>query len=526
MTKDDFKKKDGRTILSSAKEIANWVKLGFEEQKINQAIFDIEDRYRFIDLSNCILYTSSTTTGNLEHESKIFNLCDLADIVPNIYKTNNDDDYRFEVNCNIRFNNSILFGNFFHYVHFKGDLLMIDCEVISTCSFFKVKVDGLFRANKFKSYNFNIENSSFNSVNLRNSTCQYDGIYLNHIIVDKELDISNINLNTNEISIHIRNSNLNLVNISDYKNSNIFFIFENSIINHIKSESINTKGIEFRECEINGLSTFVTKNSNSNINDKDNNIIHNLIIWNCTVSADIHIENTRMEEFHFIFSRIARDARVRIYKCLINECTIKDSSNYGRFDLSDSECDSLDMDYTYSLGSILFERNKVTKYKNRHTVTLLKNETLKMNDNIAYLNLYKEEIKLYKEELKKSKILNKNRMQEMVTLFCNWISNNYGSSWLRALKFVLISDFLFTFIILLFGVESIYYDIFVKSNYCEYISNLYLNILNIFSIANMSNAVQEFHLNLYGELFYIIAEIFIAYGTYQFVSAFRKLNRK
>ena len=110
-TKADFPQDDkGRAILGSAKEMATWVKLGFEEQKKRSSPDD--PLYReIIDLRNCVLYVSYPI-GSKNPASQIFNLCDLAGVVPGIEKIEGEPDYLYEVTKDILFNGSLLYGNF------------------------------------------------------------------------------------------------------------------------------------------------------------------------------------------------------------------------------------------------------------------------------------------------------------------------------------------------------------------------------------------------------------------------------
>ena len=72
-TKSCFKRDEqGRVILGSAKEMAAWVKLGFEEQDKNRNPL-IPFWKTYIDLRNCVLYVSYPVDSK-KPVSKIFNL--------------------------------------------------------------------------------------------------------------------------------------------------------------------------------------------------------------------------------------------------------------------------------------------------------------------------------------------------------------------------------------------------------------------------------------------------------------------
>lgn len=136
-TKSSFKRdEEGRVILGTAKDMAAWVELGFEEQDKRKSD-DIPFYKHFIDLRNCVLYISYPIGGKGEPASKIFNLCHMVGIVPGIDNLEGDSDYLYEVKLDIHLEGSVLFGNFFHYVKFDGMVKMDDATVIGTSSCFK-----------------------------------------------------------------------------------------------------------------------------------------------------------------------------------------------------------------------------------------------------------------------------------------------------------------------------------------------------------------------------------------------------
>lgn len=95
-TKTSFAYDDqGRAILSTAKDMAAWVKMGFEEQKKRRGADDVflDD---YIDLTNCVLYISYPI-GSKNPTAQIFNLCDMAGVVPGIEKIEGDPNYLYEV---------------------------------------------------------------------------------------------------------------------------------------------------------------------------------------------------------------------------------------------------------------------------------------------------------------------------------------------------------------------------------------------------------------------------------------------
>lgn len=76
-SKSSFNRDDqGRVVLGSAKEMAEWVKLGFEEQDKNKNPEDPFEKH-FIDFRNCVLYVSYPI-GSKEPVSKSVSSSGLA----------------------------------------------------------------------------------------------------------------------------------------------------------------------------------------------------------------------------------------------------------------------------------------------------------------------------------------------------------------------------------------------------------------------------------------------------------------
>ncbi len=52
-----------------------------------------------------------------------------------------------------------------------------------------------------------------------------------------------------------------------------------------------------------------------------------------------------------------------------------------------------------------------------------------------------------------------------------------------------------------------------------------LDSINVFSIPLFSDTIKEYGLNVFGQILYFLIKVVVAYGTYQFVVAFRKYGR-
>ncbi len=170
-------------------------------------------------------------------------------------------------------------------------------------------------------------------------------------------------------------------------------------------------------------------------------------------------------------------------------------------------------------GFINFQANEVKKYENRQTLRLLKNEALKVSDEVSALPLYAQEMK---------SLLSDNRIScwDKVSLRLNRLFSNYGASWTRAFWVTLCFSVALTLLMLGAGSSKYMFD-----PSCHFIGfgtfvTILLDSINVFSIPLFSDTIEKYELNVLGQGLYFIIKVVVAYGVYQFVVAFRKHGRR
>lgn len=117
---------------------------------------------------------------------------------------------------------------------------------------------------------------------------------------------------------------------------------------------------------------------------------------------------------------------------------------------------------------------------------------------------------------------------EKVLLFLNYISNNYGNSWARGLLFSITLYFVF-FLIYNASLEIPFFEWKLHFTLEETIRTFNKSLLNYFKyIASYPNLQIEDRIisKWYGILNLILSRIFISYGIYQTIIAFRKYSNK
>lgn len=331
-TKSSFRRdEDGRVVLGSAKEMAEWVKLGFAEQQKSRPEDEafLQD---IIDLSNCSLYISYPV-GSKTPSAKIFNLCDMADIVPGIKKLEGDPRYLFEVTLDIRLDGSVLLGNFFHYVKFDGRLLMSNTTVVSTCSFFKCHfAEFVYMDNVNIKGRCDFEQCVFDK-GLLLSGAQADLFHFNYCSISDKLSLKaaklvNHNNKDYEQSIRLTNSNVEGVNLSRVHTGGLPIYFGDSKVKGIQLENVNVESpVVFNTVALSGLVTMLANEG------KPKNHVKVIHLHNCDVAAQCHIENTDIEDFVFNFGRIDNLGRLRLYQCSIGALNAQSSSVFGQLDI-------------------------------------------------------------------------------------------------------------------------------------------------------------------------------------------------
>ncbi|MDW3210309.1 MAG: pentapeptide repeat-containing protein [Reichenbachiella sp.] len=166
----------------------------------------------------------------------------------------------------------------------------------------------------------------------------------------------------------------------------------------------------------------------------------------------------------------------------------------------------------------------------RETYRLIKHEHEKTSNSVESIRYKILELKAYKYELKLSKNYQFwkkqywRRGQDRASLFLNRVSNSYGTNWARAFLFTIGFALLFL---------TIYYLIFRFDSHVEQIpdfgmvvnSLLYLFILTKWDFMSFYSYYCNYEPDwVLSWLF--ITRLVIGYGVFQFVQAFRRLNRK
>ena len=252
-------------------------------------------------------------------------------------------------------------------------------------------------------------------------------------------------------------------------------------------------------------------------------------------------------EISFYKSLITKDAFILI-RNINNEESIKRAGTLdfryanilGTVTIQDSKLDRIKLDKSTLIGDINIE-NVETEYDSRESIAKVKDSHLKRNDIVNFLAYKAKEMKYYSEHLNfKSPYLNKivggstekcedkkvkDTLEEYVLLNLNRISNSFGMSWERGVCFTCVTALLFFVLINTWGMDSS--NLFVLYKYgWDGFGDIWKNYLHMFYLLDFKDKFSEgIKLNAFGETLFFVSKIFVSYGIYQTISAFRKYGK-
>ncbi|GEC72228.1 Pentapeptide repeat-containing protein [Flavobacterium flevense] len=154
----------------------------------------------------------------------------------------------------------------------------------------------------------------------------------------------------------------------------------------------------------------------------------------------------------------------------------------------------------------------------RETYRIIKDVFYKEGNNIEAISFYMREMSAYGNELKVDN--RKNKIEERTSLFFNKISNNFGTSWARGLLFVFVITVIFYSLFLTFLWDEIYY-LPTHKGFASFFRHFF-EFLNIAKWDIKPFGITDYN---YSYIVLFIGRIFIGYGYYQTIQAFRKYGK-
>ncbi|WP_233900481.1 pentapeptide repeat-containing protein [Tenacibaculum piscium] len=175
--------------------------------------------------------------------------------------------------------------------------------------------------------------------------------------------------------------------------------------------------------------------------------------------------------------------------------------------------------WLYSSDSITKEELNINEAlkRMRESFRIIKNE-LKVSGNIINsLGFHKSEMQIYHRELKEFKGSN---WSDRIILKFSEISNNYGTKWQKGLTFTLLSGLIFYVLFLILISDNLQFEL-SKESIGKTLKH-YFEFLNVTNWNFKPFGISDFN---YAYVILFIGKIFIGYGYFQTIQAFRKYGK-
>lgn len=385
----------------------------------------------------------------------------------------------------------------------------------------------------------------------------FEDSYFNDELIIMEANLGEINFSNSHFNdkLNIVESNLGVI---DFSNSHF-----NNKLNIVGS---NLGKIDFSNCHFKDTAKITLNKYNDNFTlDYSFSIFKSLFI----IDSDFGNEEGDIinlnKEISFERSLISKDALILIrnvnsedkYKEYKGTINFNSANILGTISLQNIKVETINLENSTITGNINFE-DVDFKVGKRKTFLKIKNELLKQNNNIDALEYKSKELNHYLKELAFSNkyidkwikylnskcntwimdvilmvigviflpillivaIFSKN-LREVILLFINKISNNFGQSWVKGVSFTL---FIWIFYFSLYKIMGCYHILDMK--YLNQTLGEALSYFWLFGGLDELKTNNSIIITWREFVPFILGKIFIAFGIYQTIAAFRKYGSK
>lgn len=210
----------------------------------------------------------------------------------------------------------------------------------------------------------------------------------------------------------------------------------------------------------------------------------------------------------------------------IDSLQMHNASIIGSLIVQDIKLKELDLKNTSLIGKLVFNPSDTLNIfdsniiQNRETAYLLKKGKQEEGDSISASHFKRKELQLYLKDCTSN--FNPNKVKECIVLLFNKISNDFGQSWVRGIIFTMSFAYIFYLLINFYGLEK---TIFRFAWSLEGFGTAWKEYLKILNVLNFNDKLDNFKFTALGETLFFASKIFVSYGIYQTVSAFRKFGK-
>lgn len=424
----------------------------------------------------------------------------------------------FFIDDNIEFD---LIGN---YENINKDYCNFPITIHNKSSF------SLLYENKTISFN---ESYRYNNYNIEFYKCHFiEDLYFNN----KGKNHFTFNHCTFNKYVCFKNTEIEIIKIykSTFKQKLLFYdvIFNNlDIINcsfedTVKITYINNlvSDINIKHSTIKGMFYFNSFGDNNEITMKENS--SNVSFKHIFVEPTGYLIIRKIKNGNFIFDYANVLGQIVMQELNIDSLQMHNASIIGSLIMQDIKVKELDLKNTSLIGKLVFNPSDTLNIfdsniiQNRETAYLLKKGKQEEGDSISASHFKRKELQLYLKDCTSN--FNPNKVKECIVLFFNKISNDFGQSWVRGIIFTMSFAYIFYLLINFYGLEK---PIFRFAWSLEGFGTAWKEYLKILNVLNFNDKLDNFKFTPLGETLFFVSKIFVSYGIYQTVSAFRKFGK-
>ncbi|MGM8362306.1 hypothetical protein ACSV4D_10360 [Flavobacterium sp. ARAG 55.4] len=224
------------------------------------------------------------------------------------------------------------------------------------------------------------------------------------------------------------------------------------------------------------------------------------------------------------------DSELRFVACKFEKYSLFDNSKFNRIEILHSKFkekasfENFETNYfkihqvTFAEAAYFDDLNKsnekVIENWDRKTLRAIKRELVNTHNQIDYLRFKAYELNAYKKEKGKN-------WKDNLILFLNENSNYFGLDWTKGICFILKTSLMFYLLYLISFIIGIKDSSYLPQS-CEEFLVIYIKFLN--PVSFLKTPIEEAESYFFPLLFLNLSKIFVSYGIYQTIQAFRKFG--
>lgn len=391
----------------------------------------------------------------------------------------------------------------FHNCTFDGDTQIIRCSIhdLQFSSLEKIK-------------KISINYGKFDTIRINSSTAIDGDIDINQVIINNNLDCSNLFLKKGQFTLNLRDK---------IKEATFNTSFNNSIINILNfssckfGEKVNFKNLKLI------LTTVFDSCEFENINFQEADFGQDCLFNNCLFEKNTSFQNSKnIINTHLIIKNCLFLSSPHFNESEINQLEISNTVFEKKASFDSVKVNTINFNQVTFTQGAYFDDIQIIKINNcnRKTIRLIKQELQKAENRIDFNRFRAYELAAHYKELDwkwNSGFIDKS------ILFLNKISTDFGNSWRRAFMFTIITGFVIYLI--LYTIENRGFQINVTN--CDNWARLFSGFFRFLLVTDFFNPLDNdrtYLTNPFSWLIFIFGKIVIAFGIYEMIQSFRKFK--